>query len=57
MNFNNKLPDIKYWTEEPRSPNAPVGKCQKCGLELYSVMGYVCPNIGCPTGLGSRVSM
>ncbi len=28
-------------------PNQPVGKCSKCGIDLYSVMGYVCPRIDC----------
>lgn len=32
-----------------------VGKCEKCGLDLSSVMGYVCTNINCPTGLGPTV--
>lgn len=26
--------------------------CPKCGLELKGVMGYACPQPGCPTGLG-----
>lgn len=26
--------------------------CTKCGLVLDSVMGYVCNNYPCPTGLG-----
>ncbi len=26
--------------------------CSLCGLELKGVMGYVCPQPGCPTGLG-----
>ena len=30
-------------------------KCTKCGLEIGGVMGYVCPNFPCPTGLGSNV--
>jgi hypothetical protein len=29
-------------------------KCTKCGLEIGGVMGYVCPNYPCPTGLGSN---
>ena len=28
--------------------------CQKCGLEISGVMGYVCPSLDCPTGLGGR---
>ena len=28
-------------------------RCTKCGLELRPVMGYVCSQPNCPTGLGS----
>ena len=35
----------------PTQPN-PFSNCPKCGLKLEGVMGYVCPNAGCPTGLG-----
>ncbi len=27
-------------------------KCSLCGLNLSGVMGYCCPNLKCPTGLG-----
>lgn len=28
-------------------------QCSKCGLQLDGgAMGYVCPNAGCPTGMG-----
>lgn len=38
----------------PFSPTPPEWpkKCPKCGLELNQVMGYVCNNYPCPTGLG-----
>lgn len=38
------------WT----TPNHPpmANNCPKCGLKLEGVMGYCCPNAGCPTGLG-----
>lgn len=26
--------------------------CPTCGITLSGVMGYVCPNARCPTGLG-----
>lgn len=29
-----------------------MGKCSLCGLDLSGVMGYCCPNLKCPTGLG-----
>lgn len=34
------------------TPNKPVGVCAKCGLTLYSVMHYACPNNPCAAGLG-----
>ena len=37
------------WTK----PQPPVNQCSKCGLKLEGVMGYCCPQPGCPTGLGS----
>lgn len=27
--------------------------CSACGLKLDGVMGYVCPNSRCPSGLGN----
>lgn len=33
------------------------GNCPKCGLKLDSVMGYVCNNTPCPTGLGGAWCM
>ena len=34
-------------------PNSyPIDNCPKCGLKLDRVMGYVCYQSGCPTGLG-----
>jgi hypothetical protein len=37
-------PYIKYSTE-----NDPKPKCQKCGISLGGVMGYVCGDSKCPT--------
>jgi hypothetical protein len=37
-------PYIKYPTE-----NDPKPKCQKCGIALSGVMGYVCGDSKCPT--------
>lgn len=33
----------------------PIGVCSKCGIVLYPMMMYSCPNEGCPTGLGRTV--
>ena len=30
----------------------PVQHCTKCGMNLDGVMGYVCSDPHCPTGLG-----
>lgn len=45
---------IKYSPKE--HPNT-MGTCPKCGITLYTVMGYVCPHVMCPTGLGSPSSL
>lgn len=31
------------------------GNCPKCGINLGQVMGYVCSNLDCPTGLGPTI--
>ena|SRR5882672_2597623 len=45
----------------PVKPPVPspweVRKCLKCGIDLLSVMGYVCPRSDCLTGLGSPHSI
>ena len=45
------------WNSVPSNPWTPpneyIGQCPKCGIQLSRVMGYVCAQIGCPTGLGS----
>ena len=33
-------------------PRKEENRCSECGIELGSVMGYVCPSTKCPTGLG-----
>ena len=44
----------KYPTIPPFTPLQPAwyGNCPKCGLKLDQVMGYVCSDPVCPTGLG-----
>lgn len=39
----------------PEPYQLPIPSCGKCGLRLGEVMGYVCPNAGCPTGLGGAM--
>lgn len=34
-----------------------IAICGECGLEMRGAMGYVCPRINCPTGLGPTTSM
>lgn len=29
--------------------------CSKCGIKLDTVMGYCCPRLDCPTGLGPTI--
>lgn len=55
---------FKPWYPQPYDPIYPddytgVSKsvCPKCGLTLEPVMGYVCPQPGCPTGLGGTYCM
>lgn len=38
---------------DPSTPYGPIAKnCAKCGLKMEGVMGYVCTQPQCPTGLG-----
>ncbi len=46
-------PDI--WKKP--NPWNETQRCTKCGLKLEGVMGYCCPNVGCPTGLGPVMCM
>ena len=45
---------------QPVAPVQPVknsiNKCTKCGIQLDTIMGYVCYNSPCPTGFGSVYS-
>lgn len=45
------LPSSPYqpWT----TPNSLIGSnCPKCGMKMEGIMGYVCSQPQCPTGLG-----
>jgi hypothetical protein len=47
------------WSDVPEVYNAPnygSNRCPTCGLEFSGSMGYVCPNVQCPTGLGGSRS-
>jgi hypothetical protein len=33
-----------------------ANRCTKCGIQLDAIMGYVCYNTPCPTGMGSVYS-
>jgi len=45
---------------QPITPVQPVknsiNRCTKCGIQLDTIMGYVCYNSPCPTGIGSVFS-
>jgi len=45
---------------QPVAPLQPVknsiNRCTKCGIQLDTIMGYVCYNSPCPTGMGSVYS-
>jgi len=45
---------------QPIIPVQPVknsiNRCTKCGIQLDTIMGYVCYNSPCPTGIGSVYS-
>jgi hypothetical protein len=43
------------WNPISPTPIEPVknNSCPKCGIELHKVMGYVCGQPDCPTGLGT----
>ncbi len=30
-------------------------RCEKCKIEFKGLIGYVCPNLPCPVGLGCNV--
>lgn len=40
---------------KPSFPGYPISSCSRCGLELGGVMGYCCPHMDCPSGMGPVV--
>ena len=45
---------------QPITPLQPMknmpNRCTKCGIQLDAIMGYVCYNYPCPTGMGNVYS-
>lgn len=41
-------PYLPKWPEYPQSDH----RCPKCGIKIEGVMGYCCPQVSCPCGLG-----
>ena len=38
---------------QPIAPNGIIAVCGECGLEIYQIMGYVCPRgRNCPASFG-----
>ena len=53
--FTESTPVIQRETTNPFSPPYQpfdYKSCSKCGIKLDNVMGYVCSQPHCPTGLG-----
>lgn len=46
------IPPLPPESPNDMDPNPVVAICGQCGLNLRRVMGYVCINSRCPTGLG-----
>lgn len=42
------IPKIKPFRDVFPSPHKPAAVCGECGMEMMSVMGYVCPRGNCP---------
>ena len=35
-------------------PHEPIGKCKKCGTNLYALLKFVCHIPKCPSGHGLK---
>ena len=46
------IPPLPPGYPPPVTPNPVVATCGECKMNLHQVMGYVCMNPRCPTGLG-----
>jgi hypothetical protein len=49
---NRPITPLPFPPMQPLPDTNWYGNCPKCGLKLGQVMGYVCNNAPCPTGLG-----
>lgn len=65
------MPNNPIYPNVPITPNTPIyptnppiptppwmvekKRCSKCGIELHQVMGYCCPRLDCPCGMGPVV--
>jgi hypothetical protein len=47
----NYIPPVFPFLSDPNNFKIP-SSCAKCGIKFDGVMGYVCSQPGCPTGLG-----
>lgn len=47
-----QLRTVPFGPTIPWQPLPSFNQCTKCGLKLDTVMGYVCSQPDCPTGLG-----
>lgn len=54
---NKANPNVSPKDIEPINPDASYGTCPNCGINLQNIMSYSCNKTGCPTGLGSKVTM
>ena len=52
----NNFPNWPQWPNYPQT-TPPNPQCKKCGIELSPIMGYVCYNNPCPSGLRNRSSL
>ena len=52
-----KIDDVKVPYDPNKIPKWETkNRCEKCGLKIEGVMGYVCTNYPCPCGLGGVYS-
>lgn len=56
----NKKPETNppnIWPNDfPNTPQlSSIPTCSKCGLDISKPIGYCCPNMDCPVGLGPIV--
>ena len=53
-----KIDDVKVPYDPNKIPKWEAkNRCEKCGLKIEGIMGYVCTNYPCPCGLGGSTSL